>query len=113
MTESRWNTFAEEMLEAVKKIERYTQNLTRESFKKNELVIDAVLRNLEIMGEAAKNVPVEVREQHPEIPWKRIIGLRNIVIHRYFGIDINIIWEIVTRNLPQTKPALVRLLENT
>ena len=74
-------------------------------------MVDAVIRNLEIIGEAAKNIPGEVREKHPEIFWKRMIGLRNITIHEYFGVDLNIIWEIISKNLPETKPKIEAMLK--
>ncbi|MEA3312677.1 MAG: DUF86 domain-containing protein [candidate division WOR-3 bacterium] len=101
----------EEIAEAIDKVERYTHGLTFEVFKDNDMAIDAVLRNLEVIGEASKGIPPEVREGYPDIPWKRMIGLRNIVIHEYFGIDVSIIWEIVTRNLPQTKPLITQMLK--
>jgi len=101
----------EEIAEAIDKVERYTHGLTFEVFKDNDMAIDAVLRNLEVIGEASKSIPPEVREGYPDIPWKRMIGLRNIVIHEYFGIDVSIIWEIVTRNLPQTKPLITQMLK--
>lgn len=75
-------------------------------------MVDAVIRNLEIVGEAARNIPEQVRDRHANIPWSRMIGLRNIAIHEYFGIDSNIIWQIARRNLPETKPLIREALEN-
>jgi len=103
--------FIEDILEAMDRIERYIRGLTHETFVRNEMVVDAVIRNLEIIGEASRNIPKDVREAYAEIPWKRMIGLRNIAIHEYFGIDLDIIWEIITRNLPETKPMIVEMLE--
>ncbi len=103
--------FVEDILEAMDKIERYTTDLTYESFTKNELVVDAVIRNLEIIGEASRNTPENVRDKYHDIPWKRMIGLRNIAIHEYFGIDLSIIWQIITRNLPETKPIIIKMLK--
>ena len=94
------------LIEVIKVID-----LTQTDFVEREMVIDAVIRNLEVIGEAATNIPEAIRIQYPAIPWKRMIGLRNIVIHGYFGIDLGIIWEIITRNLPDTKPLLVALLK--
>ena len=65
----------------------------------------------EIIGEASNNIPEVFRQEHPHIPWKRMIGLRNIVIHEYFGVDLTIIWEIITKNLGETKPAVVEVLK--
>lgn len=103
--------FIKDIVEAINKIERYIKGLNYESFVKNEMVIDAVLRNLEIIGEASNNIPEVFRQKHPHIPWKRMIGLRNIAIHEYFGVDLTIIWEIITKNLAETKPAVVEVLK--
>lgn len=103
--------FIEDILEAMDKIGRYIKDLSYETFAKNEMIVDAVLRNLEVLGEAARNIPEEIREKHPDIPWRRMIGLRNIAIHEYFGVDLSIIWEIITRNLPETKPMITEILK--
>ena len=87
----------------------FYSTLTYEDFIEQEMVVDAVVRNLEIIGEAAKNIPIKIQEQFPSVPWKRMIGLRNIISHGYFGIDMSIIWEIITQNLPETKPLLIEM----
>ena len=74
--------------------------------------MDAVIRNLEIIGEAAKNIPMRIRDKYPEVPWKRMIGLRNIVVHEYFGIDTHIIWRIAIYNIPETKPSILSMYKN-
>jgi len=104
--------FVEDILEAMDKIERYIKDLTYDAFLKNEMVIDAVIRNLEIIGEASRNIPDDFREKHPDIPWKRMIGLRNLAIHKYFGVDLSIIWQIMTRNLPETKAGILAILKS-
>jgi uncharacterized protein with HEPN domain len=105
--------FVEDILESMNKIERYIKGLTYELFLKNEMVVDAVIRNLEIIGEASKNIPEDIREKYPNIPWRRMVGLRNIALHEYFGIDLGIIWEIITKNLPETKPKIKMLLKSS
>ncbi len=85
--------------------------MTYEDFTKDNLVKDAVLRNLEVIGEAAKNIPDEIREEYSNVPWKRIIGLKNIVIHEYFGVDFENIWKIITENIPETKPYIEQILK--
>lgn len=101
--------FVEDILESMDKIESYIENLSYDDFIDNQMVIDAVIRNLEIIGEAANNIPKDIRIKFLNIPWKRMIGLRNIVVHGYFGIDLSIIWEIITKNLPETKSALLEM----
>lgn len=97
--------FVADIIEAMEKIERYCTGMDEVSFRGNDLVRDAVIRNLEVIGEAAGHIPQDIRDRYQKIPWRRMIGLRNLVIHDYSGIDTAIIWEIVTRNIPETKPA--------
>ncbi len=92
------------------KIQQYTHGMSYETFIANNMVVDAVIRNLEIIGEASKNIPADIQEKHPEVPWKRMIGLRNIMIHEYFGVDLRIVWKIVTSNLPETRSAIEAML---
>jgi uncharacterized protein with HEPN domain len=106
-----YDLYVEDILESIDKIENYISGLEYEEFSKNTMVIDAVLRNLEIIGEASKHIPDDVRENNSKIPWKRMIGLRNIVIHGYFGVDTEIIWRIITLNLQEVKPFIERMRE--
>ncbi|MBU0519389.1 DUF86 domain-containing protein [bacterium] len=103
--------FIEDILEAINKIDSYIKGLKFDAFKENELVIDAVVRNIEIIGEASKHIPQEIKKEHSEVPWNKMVGLRNIIIHEYFGIDLEIIWHIITVNLPETKPYITELLK--
>ena len=75
------------------------------------MVIDAVIRNLEIIGEAIKNIPDDVKEKYPSVPWKRMVGLRNIITHAYFGIDLENIWKIITQNISEVKPDIIKILD--
>lgn len=109
MKERTYKMFVEDILDAMNKIERFISGLTYELFEANEMAIDAVIRNFEIIGEASTHIPDEIREKHPDIPWKRMIGLRNIVIHDYFGIDLDTIWMIASKNIPETKPLIVAM----
>ncbi len=79
---------------------RYTEGLSAEQFATNELVNDAVLRNLELLGEAAKQIPDAVRQRHPEVPWRRIAGLSDVLAHAYFGLEDDTIWQIVSSSVP-------------
>ncbi|XOB98725.1 DUF86 domain-containing protein [Deinococcota bacterium DY0809b] len=82
-----------------------------EEFWENELVADAVVRNLEIIGEAARHVPDEFRERFPEADWRRVVGFRNVVIHEYFDVDLDIVWVVSTRHMPKLKKVVARMLE--
>ncbi len=92
--------FLDDILDACRKIRRYTVNLTPEQFRSDDKTIDAVVRNLEVIGEAAKKLPDEFRDQIRDVEWHRIAGLRDILIHEYFGIDVEIIWDIVQNKVP-------------
>ena len=109
MKKREYKLYVDDILQSMDKIFQYTEGMEYEQFIANDIVVDATIRNLEIIGEAARNIPDTVRAKHPEIPWKRMLGLRNIVIHEYFGIDLSIVWEIVTKNLTETKPKIVAM----
>ena len=97
------------ILESIKEIERYTHNISREEFLSDTQVQDAVIRRLEIIGEATKRVPVEVKRQI-DIPWKQIAGMRDILIHDYFEVDIQAVWDTVVKDLPILKEAIQKLV---
>ena len=86
---------------ALGKIERYTAGLSREAFLHDDKTIDAVVRNLEIIGEAVKQLPAEFKAGHAGIPWAQIAGLRNRIVHDYAGIDLEIIWQVLQTALPE------------
>jgi len=111
MSKRDYRLFLQDILESIERIEEYTEGYDFETFTKDRKTVDAVLRNLEIIGEAAKHIPENIRMQHPEIPWKRVIGLRNVVIHHYFGVDLSIVWVIIKKQLPELKNAVISLLE--
>lgn len=96
--------------EAIIRITRYT-DLGRLRFEQDELVQTWVIHNLEIIGEAARAIPQDFKTQHPEILWGRISGMRNILIHIYFGIDHDIVWEVVERDLPHLKASIDAILK--
>jgi len=112
MRRRSYKLFIEDILSAINKVEDYIKDLTYEEFLNDNMRIDAVVRNLEIIGEAAKYVPADIKEQYADIPWKRMMGLRNIVVHEYFGIDFSIIWNIASINMPELKPEIELLLKN-
>jgi uncharacterized protein with HEPN domain/predicted nucleotidyltransferase len=101
---SDWTGRVEDILDAVAKIERYTRGMTFDSFAANDLVADAVVRNIEIIGEAARHIPDEVRARYPGVPWARMNDMRNVVIHNYPNVDLAIDWEVIRDHLPPLVP---------
>jgi uncharacterized protein with HEPN domain len=101
-----WRLYWTDMRQAAEKISTYTAGLDAEAFAGNDLVRDAVLRNLEVIGEAAKHVPLDVRAQVSGLDWRKITGFRDIVAHAYFGIDPAILWNIVSEKVPELRRAL-------
>src|SRR5208337_5470850 len=102
--------YLSEMLASMEKIERYIAGVSFDEFIQRDQLVDAVERNIEKIGEAAAAVPEEIRARHPDVPWKTIVGLRNKVIHHYFAVDHDVIWQIATKNIPATKGKIAEIL---
>ena len=105
-----YRLFLDDIRTCCEKVLRYTCGLTAEAFAGDEKTLDAVVRNLEIIGEAAKQVPPHLRQRHPQVEWQKIAGLRDVVIHRYFGVDEDIIWDVVRNHVPQLLEQVTRIL---
>lgn len=104
-------TYLKHIQDAIAKIEKYISGLSYTSFCRNDIVIDAVMKELEIIGEAANHVSKRFRQDNPQIPWRKMIGIRNILIHEYFGINKKIIWETCEEDLKELKKSILSALE--
>ena len=102
--------YIDDILEAIKQIRTYTQDYNRETFASDRKTQDAVIRNLEVIGEAARNIPEKIRALESQVEWRKITGLRNILIHEYFGINVSILWDIVENRLKPLEEACLKLL---
>ena len=109
MNERSYLMFLEDIIESIEKIEAYIGDITYDVFIEDGKTVDAVVRNLEIIGEASKKLPNELKDKISDVPWHRMTGLRNIIAHEYFGVDLKIIWKIVKENLPEVQLPLKKL----
>lgn len=104
--------FLEDILEAAAKISKYTKDLSYEDFLENDLVSDAVIKNILVIGEAAKNIPSEIRQANTDIEWRKAAGMRDMLIHGYFSINYRIVWDVVQNKIPVLKKQAEQLLKN-
>jgi uncharacterized protein with HEPN domain len=106
MSHRSWKFRFEDILEALDRIFHYVKDLNYDGWMKDQKTIDAVIRNLEIIGEAAANVPREIQDLYVDIPWYQMKGMRNILIHEYFGVDNDVLWNTIQKDLPVLKEKL-------
>lgn len=99
--------FLEHILESINLIEEYVKDKDKSEFLESTQLQDSVIRRVEIIREAIKNIPDEVKEAHSIIPWKKIIGMRDILIHQYFGVDLNLTWKVIEEEIPELKKQIV------
>jgi len=101
----------QDILEAIEKIEQYTDR-GRQAFDTDEMFQVWVVYHLQILGEAANKLSPEIRTQYPVVPWTQIVGMRNVLVHDYFGIDLDVVWSVLERDLPQLKPQIAAILRD-
>jgi len=106
MSSRSWKFRIEDIIEALDRIFHYVKDLNYDAWMKDQKTIDAVIRNLEIIGEAAANVPREIQDLYVDIPWYQMKGMRNILIHEYFGVDNDVLWNTIQKDLPVLKEKL-------
>lgn len=112
MSKRSLELFLNDILVAIEKVRNYTHNHSLESFDQHPMAVDAVVRNLEVIGEAAKHIPEPLRKKYSQIPWKRVVGFRNIAIHDYFAVDIELVWTIATEQLGELETVIKNILED-
>ena len=112
MVKRDFKLFVYDILTCIDSIEEYLNKVSKRELFGNQLLQDAVVRRLEIIGEAAKNIPLRIKNQNKQIPWKKIIGLRNIITHEYFGVNLERVWNITKDDLPELKKQIKKIFDD-
>jgi uncharacterized protein with HEPN domain len=113
MPHRSWRFRIQDILDAIDRASRYIEGHNLTTFSEDSLVVDAILRNLTVIGEAVTHVPDEVRERFPDVPWLDVQGMRNIVVHEYFGVSVPIVWQTVAQDLPRLRAQLEAVLASS
>ncbi len=104
-----FEVYIEDILQAIDSIQTYTEGLTYEIFVDDKKTVDAVIRNFEIVGEATKQIPLVVRQEYPKVPWREMAGMRDKLIHRYFGVQLDVVWKTVRERIPALRLLMVEV----
>jgi uncharacterized protein with HEPN domain len=110
MSEREDKDFLTDIQEAIRRISKYTEGMTYPAFLGDTKTQDAVIRNIEIIGEATKNLSDKIRKRYPHVPWKNMAGVRDRLIHDYFGVNLDIVWQIGSDELPKVSVAIEKIL---
>ena len=113
MVDRGYKDFLKDILDAMNKVQSFVRNMDYEAFKNDDKTAYAVIRALEVIGEATKHVPDNVRQKYPGVPWQDMAGMRDVLIHSYFGVDIETVWLTITEKIAQIKPLIEKVYEET
>lgn len=105
-----WQLRIEDMIEAIRRVQSYTAGMDQPAFSSDTKTVDAVVRNLEVIGEAARHIPASVEQKYPDIAWAEMRAMRNVLMHEYFGVNIGILWQTIVHDLSDVLPLLERIL---
>jgi len=104
--------FLEDILVCIEKIENYTENISESDFQQDNEKQDAVIRRIEIIGEAVKKITFKTREKYPQIPWREMAGMRDVIIHEYFGVSTSLIWKVASLEIHKIKPEIEKIISD-
>lgn len=111
MIKKDYSDYLQDILDSINDTEEFVREMTFDDFLKDKKTINAVIRSIEVIGEAAKNIPDALREKYINVPWKKMAGMRDKLIHEYFGIDLEIVWQVIKNDLPPVKPLIIKVME--
>ncbi len=110
MRKRDYRDYIQDILDSINEMENFIEGMNFEEFARDKKTINAVVRSIEVIGEAAKKIPKTLRDKYPDIPWKKMSGMRDKLIHEYFGIDIEILWKVARDEIPPLKPSIQNIL---
>lgn len=102
--------YLDDILTAIADVEEFTRGMYYETFAEDKKTVNAVIRSLEVLGEATKRIPTSFRQKHPDIPWSKMVGMRDVLIHDYMGVDLKTVWKVAQERLTELKPLIERLI---
>lgn len=111
MKKRDYSDYLQDIMDSINAVEEFVKGMDYEDFKKDRKTIFAIIRGIEVIGEASKNIPRTIRSKYPEIPWEDMAGMRDKLIHEYFGVDIDILWKTIQQDLPQLKIFVLKVIE--
>lgn len=112
MSKRKPDVYLQDIFESIVQIEEYLDGINEEEFYQNSEKQDAVLRRLEIIGEAVKRIPNNIRDDYEDVPWRKVAGMRDIIIHEYFGVTLSMIWVVTQRDLPDLKSRIKKIIKD-
>jgi len=112
MRKRDYRDYIQDILDSINDIENFIEGMSFEEFMRDKKTINAVVRSVEVIGEAVKKIPKTLRDKYPDIPWKKMAGMRDKLVHEYFGIDIEIMWKVAKDEIPSLKPSIQNILKS-